>query len=274
VVGDGEHRTLVRAWRVIGRALRRGLAGRVLPSALALALAALPRAAQADCRLALALGLDVSASVDADEYELQRLGLAAALDAPDVRHAILSGAPGDVALAVFEWSGFFQQTLHLDWTWLRSHADIDRARAALAGMERGHDDFPTAIGQALGYGGALLARSPDCARRVLDLSGDGVHNHGYGPGAAYRNFPLREVTVNGLVIGPDPELEAYYRRNVLFGPAAFLIQTSDFAGFEAAMTRKLYREINDTMVGGLRRPAPRQLALAMARDGRANPHLQ
>ncbi|MFU1476308.1 DUF1194 domain-containing protein [Roseovarius sp. C7] len=262
------------------------LTGRLLACALALSLG-LSGAASAQCRLALALGLDVSASVDANEYELQRLGLAAALGAPDVRHAILSGAPGDVALAVYEWSGFFQQTLHLDWTWLRSEADIDRARGALANMRRGHDDFPTAVGQALGYGGALLARSPDCARRVLDLSGDGVHNHGYGPDAAYRNFPLRDVTVNGLVIGQDPEIAEFYRNKVLFGPAAFMIRTEDFAGFEAAMTRKLYREINDIMLGDLApappRPAPpvqspaQSLARPLARRvalARIGPHPQ
>jgi hypothetical protein len=58
-------------------------------AALLLALcSALPAAAE--CRLALALALDVSASVDDREYLQQRLGLADALDAPQVRDAFLA----------------------------------------------------------------------------------------------------------------------------------------------------------------------------------------
>lgn len=131
--------------------------------------------AQSNCRMALALGLDVSSSVDAAEYDLQRIGLAAALDAPQVRQAILDG-PGYVALAVYEWSGHHQQKLHLTWSPLRSHADIDRAAATLFGMTRSQETFPTAVGQALIFGHSLLTQVPHCTRRVLDISGDGLHN--------------------------------------------------------------------------------------------------
>lgn len=214
-------------------------------------------AAQGACRLALVLALDVSASVDAREYDLQRLGLAAALDAPDVRHAILQGAPGHVALAVFEWSGRFQQKLHLDWTALHRPQDIDRAVLSLGRMTRSHDDAPTSVGQALGYGASLLQRGPDCTRRVIDLSGDGVNNHGYGPAEAYRHFPFRDVVVNGLVVqGDDPEVLSFYASEVLRGPGAFLETADGFDDFREAITRKLLREINDIMLGDARlRPA-------------------
>jgi len=239
--------------------------------ALTLWLALLTGGAEAQaapCRLALALALDVSSSVNADEYELQRLGLAAALNAPEVRHAILSGAPGDVALAVYEWSGFDQQTLHLDWTRLRSEADIDRAVLALGHMERSHDDFPTAIGQALGFGATTLRRAPDCARKVLDVSGDGINNFGFGPLAAYRNFPFDGVTVNALVISRDvKKVVSYYRDTVMRGPSAFMIVTPDFQGFQEAMSRKLYREINDLVFGDAR-PEVRPRRTARAGDPR------
>lgn len=220
----------------------------------ALALMALiwaaPGAAQQQCRLALVLALDVSASVDAEEYDLQRLGLAAALDAPDVRDAILRGQGGPVALAVFEWSGRFQQQMHLDWSLLDSHADIDRAVLALGNISRSYEGFPTSVGQALGYAASLLRRGPTCDRKVIDISGDGVNNYGYGPKQAYRHFPLRDVQVNGLVIlGDDPEVEAFYRREVVSGPGAFVELSNGFDGFRAAMTRKLFREINDLMLG-------------------------
>jgi hypothetical protein len=40
------------------------------------------------------------------------------------------------------------------------------------------------------------------------------------------------------------------------GPGAFVETASGFEDFADAMTRKLYREINDVMVGGLAAPAP------------------
>ncbi|SLN66832.1 hypothetical protein ROA7450_03543 [Roseovarius albus] len=211
--------------------------------------------AQANCRLALVLALDVSSSVDANEYDLQRLGLAAALNAPDVRHAILQGGNGHVALAVYEWSGFNQQKLHLDWSLLRNHADIDQAVAILAKMSRSHDNFPTSVGQALGYGALVLKRAPDCRRQVIDVSGDGVNNHGYGPLAAYRNFPFDGVVVNGLVLlGESPNVADFYRNRILRGSGAFLIIANGFEEFKTAMTRKLFREINELAVGHLKHP--------------------
>ncbi|WP_120501945.1 DUF1194 domain-containing protein [Roseovarius sp. EL26] len=211
--------------------------------------------AQANCRLALVLALDVSSSVDADEYDLQRLGLAAALNAPDVRHAILHGGKGHVALAVYEWSGFNQQKLHLDWSLLRNDSDIDQAVAVLAKMSRSHDNFPTSIGQALGFGALALKRAPKCNRQVIDMSGDGVNNHGYGPTAAYRNFPFDGVIVNGLVLlGESPDVTEFYRREILRGSGAFLIVANGFEEFRTAMTRKLFREINEITVGQLATP--------------------
>lgn len=209
------------------------------------------------CRLALVLALDVSSSVDAAEYELQRKGLSAALDAPEVRHAILAGGPGTVALAVFEWSGFDQQTLQLDWTLLRDGAAIDRAVAALDGLKRSHETFPTSIGAALGHAAQLLQAGPDCARQVIDMSGDGVNNYRFGPNAAYRHFPLAGVTVNGLVVlGGDADIVEYYAQEVLHGAGAFLVVANGFAEYREAMTKKLYREISDIMLG--RAMAPRK----------------
>lgn len=206
--------------------------------------------ATAACRLALVLALDVSASVDAVEYDLQRRGLAAALDAPEVRQAILQGAPGDVALSVFEWSGRHRQRTHLDWVLLRTPSDIDRAVAVLAGMERSETEFPTAAGYALGYAATLLQRAPRCERQVIDMSGDGVNNEGFPPGYAYRHFPLAGVTVNGLVIlGHDPEVQEFYQSEILHGPGAFLEIAQGFEAFRAAMARKLFREVSDIVIG-------------------------
>ncbi len=207
-----------------------------------------------DCRLALLLALDVSSSVDASEYQLQKEGLAAALRAPDVRRVILEG-DGAVALAVYEWSGRRQSALVLDWTLLLTDAEIDAAADRVLASARSHTRFPTAMGYALGFGATLLARGPACLRRVIDVSGDGVSNDGFGPALAYRHFPFDGVTVNGLaVLGADEEVETYYRERVRFGPGAFVETSTGYLGFREAMERKLFREINDMMVGGL--PGP------------------
>ena len=217
--------------------------------------------ADAACRLALILALDASSSVDAREYALQRAGLAAALDAPDIRHAILRSGTGDVVLAVYEWSGRFQQKLQLDWTALRNPEDITSAVAAIATMRRATAQFPTALGSALGYGAQLMTRAPDCTRRVIDVSGDGVNNQGFGPPLAYRHFPFDGITVNGLVIqGDDAAVVMHYRTEVLHGPGAFLEVAEGFEDFERAMGRKLFREISDVILGArpVRSPRPGQ----------------
>ena len=250
----GKHRTLVNEVSINRTLTGSAIAG--LSALLALVWAA-PAVAQSRCRLALVLALDVSASVDIEEYDLQRLGLAAALDAPDVRGAILRGQGGPVALAVFEWSGRFQQRTHMDWTILDSHVEIDRAVLALGNITRSFEGFPTSVGEALGYAASLLSRGPQCDRRVIDMSGDGINNYGYAPKFAYRHFPLQDVQVNGLVVlGDDPEVEAFYRREVVHGPGAFVELSDGFDGFRAAMTRKLFREINDLVLGARAAPHP------------------
>ena len=101
-------------------------------AALLLALAASPGAAE--CRLALLLGLDISSSVDAAEDALQRGGLAAALQAAEVQAAFFA-APTPVALAVFEWSGRYNQEVLLDWTPIATPAALSAAAAEIPASE-------------------------------------------------------------------------------------------------------------------------------------------
>lgn len=210
--------------------------------------------AQEPCRLALMLALDVSASVDEAEYALQQNGMAAALLAPDVQRAFLEG-PGPVALSVFEWSGRFQQDLLLDWTLIRSEADLERAAASMQSGLRRSRDFPTAIGYALGFAAARFAEAPDCLFQTLDVSGDGQNNDGFPPGAAYAHFPLRGVTVNGLAIGgAQREIVDYFEAEVIQGPGAFVEYAADHSEFEAAMRRKLERELRAMILGELQAP--------------------
>ena len=173
-----------------------------------LALMLVPGAAFAECRLALVLALDVSSSVDAQEDTLQRGGVVAALTSPEVVAAFFA-TDEPVALAVYEWSGRYNQEVVLDWTMIDSQAALVQAAETVAQSKRSHNDFPTAMGYALGFGAGMLARAPACLRHTLDMAGDGQNNEGFGPEEAYRAFPFQGVTVNGLVVnaadGPMPQ---------------------------------------------------------------------
>ena len=205
------------------------------------------------CRLALLLALDVSSSVDDEEYLLQKNGLAAALTDPDVSRAILQGE-GSVALAVYEWSGRRQSVVVLDWALLTDEAALDGAVGQILAAPRSNNRFPTAMGYALGFGSGMLGRAPDCARQVIDVSGDGITNDGFRPRQAYSNFPFQDVTVNGLAVtGSDPRVLEYFVGEVAYGPGAFVEVAGGYEDFRRAMTMKLFRELNDMIIGDLRR---------------------
>ncbi len=202
---------------------------------------ALAAPAAAECRQALALGLDVSGSVDAAEYRMQLDGLAGALSGPEVRAALLDPGLPPVSVAVFEWSGGSAQRLVVDWTVIDTDAALERVAARLAGTTRALTDTKTGLGPALAYGGALLDGARACTYRTLDISGDGEANHGPRPDMVTL---AEDITVNGLVIrGAADSVEVYYRSMVIRGPGAFVEVAEGFADYEAAMTRKLIREL-------------------------------
>jgi hypothetical protein len=213
----------------------------------------LPVAAGASCRQALLLALDVSGSVDAREYRLQMDGLAGALLDPQVVAAFeaMPGAP--VRIAVMEWSGEGFQRIIQPWTDVADAAALVGVAARLRGTARVAAPLSTAIGAALRRAGTEVRAQAECWRQVIDVSGDGKSNTGPLPGAI--GAPLDGVTVNGLVIGeavptagegrtPEiGELVAYYRAYVLRGEDAFVETAAGFEAFEAAMVRKLLREL-------------------------------
>lgn len=223
-------------------------------AAVGLALAAAGPAAgpaAGQCRLALSLGLDVSSSVDAREYRLQTAGLAAALVAPEVVAAFLAVPGQPVMLQIFEWSGWQQQMVRQDWVTIAGEGDLVEVAARIAAQQRSFDQLPTALGFALAFGGRALAERGDCARRTLDVSGDGTNNDGISPEMARRDPVLAGVTVNGLVVGATAAtLARYYQRFVIQGPGAFVESAERYEDFERAMRRKLQRELGVFEVSG------------------------
>ena len=205
------------------------------------------------CRLALVLGMDVSSSVSAEEDVLQRGGLASALVAPDVQAAFFA-TDDPVALAIFEWSGRYNQEILHDWVMIDSPDTLAAVSDRIATSRRSHNDFPTALGYALGYAATLLQQGPLCDHRTIDISGDGVNNEGFGPEEAYDAFPFDAVTVNGLVINAadfegEVNLIAYYAQEVIYGPGAFVEIANGFEDFARTMEVKLVRELGVRVFG-------------------------
>ena len=211
----------------------------------------LPLPAQAACKLALGLGLDISSSVNGDEYRLQLEGLADALESGEVINAIMTPEGAHIVAAAYEWSGYQQQDTILSWTVLDSPETIKRFARRLRAHRRPYWDFATALGKGVEYGALLMQQAPPCARRVLDISGDGVNNVGVDPTYFYGQGLLDGIVVNGLAIrGADPDPLPYYRTNVIHGPGAFIAVAKDFIDYRTVIKTKLLREISVEMILG------------------------
>jgi Protein of unknown function (DUF1194) len=193
--------------------------------------------------LALVLAVDVSASVTADSYVLQRDGIARAFENPRLVNAI-SAVPGGVEGLVLEWSDPDRIAITVGWKRV-SDADSAAAFAATVRATKRSSAGLTAIGPALLAAAAAFDNMPEPApRRIIDISGDGMANFGLPPAVARDRIVAAGIAINGLaILTEEPSLEAYYRRNVIGGPGAFVVAALDFRSFADAILRKLAQEI-------------------------------
>jgi len=199
--------------------------------------------------LALVLAVDTSGSVDGAEYKLQMDGIAAAFRADDVIAAALSGPHHRIAVILMTWGDPDSEKFHTDWHIVASKQDaFDFAKLANTDLPR--EGGGTGIGLAMGFGLTLLRVSGYKAlRQVIDISGDG-----------HESWELREphfklpqaqalrakagVTVNGLaIISDEPNLEEYYRNNVIGGAGSFVMTVKNYDEYADGIHRKLLREI-------------------------------
>jgi Protein of unknown function (DUF1194) len=221
--------------------------------------------------LLLVLASDVSRSVDSQKFQLQRDGYVAALNSPRVIEAIRSGGTGHIAICFVEWSGVSSQKLVIDWTSIGDAEDARRFSDALVEAPRSFADR-TSISAGIDFAMTQLEHAPfEANRRTIDVSGDGTNNSGRDVDIARDEAIAKGVTINGLVILSDaplawnPEhtnppggLAAYYRRNVIGGPSAFVMVAENHGSFAQAILNKLVAEI------ALGSP-PRHATLAWAR---------
>jgi hypothetical protein len=228
---------------------------RYLALVLAALLTVLPGSARAEeVDLELVLAVDVSRSIDDEEFTLQRQGYAEAFRHPSVIHAIQSGRHRRIAVAYVEWAGSDFQKLVVPWAIVSDAESGTLFADAILREPRSYYGW-TSVSGAIDFSMQVLAAGPhESARRVIDVSGDGINNSGR-PAAEARDEALSAgVTINGLVIMndrptpgfssmPQPPLDEFFREHVIGGPGAFVIAVEDFTTFAQAILNKLIKEI-------------------------------
>jgi hypothetical protein len=212
-----------------------------LPLLAALQAAGQPRAVDTH----LVLAVDSSSSMDMNAYYLQLEGYARAFTHPDLWDAIRSGPHRAIAVALFEWAGPRQQVVNVEWRILDSVATLNEFAGELVVAPRFVISGTTALGDALHFGTRLFDSAPgNAARRVMDISGDGRANRGASVTRARDAALARDIVINGLaVVGDDPDLESYFRDEVIGGAGSFVITARDYNDFADVILRKLIREI-------------------------------
>ena len=202
------------------------------------------------CDLALVLAVDVSGSVDAGEYRVQMDGLAAALNDGIVAEALVDQ---QARVTLIQWSGSSRQVQTVPWTALTSVADVEALGGRIATDPRLWRNYSTAIGEALGLALSAFAEVPECRRKVIDVSGDGVSNEGITPRDQHAQLRRQGITVNALAIETDEDdLTAYFFENVIMGEGAFVITANGFEDYPAQIRRKLQRETLRQLSGNWR----------------------
>ena len=195
--------------------------------------------------LVLVLALDVSSSVDAREYDLQQRGLADAFRHAKVLDAILSGPHRRIAVSVVQWAGGGEQSVSIPWTMVGSGEEAIGFADRLMQTRRRFRDGVTDISGIITFSAQQALAGPFAtARRVIDVSGDGIDNVQYSPHRARDAAVAAGITINGLtILNETPDLADYYRLTVIGGENAFVMTAADYDDYALAILRKLVREI-------------------------------
>jgi hypothetical protein len=220
--------------------------------------------------VALVLAVDVSGSVDDHRFNLQREGIAAALENEELAAAVAMGVNRTIEVSVIEWAE--EQQVVVPWTVLRGREDLTALASRIRGAGRSWVHTMTDPGGGIAAAENLFAAEPIPAdRRVIDVSGDGRQNTGGLGAAEARDAAVSHaVTVNGLPItcGDEPELDDWYRTNVIGGPGAFLVVANGYEAFAEAFRQKLRLEVaglapgSKMAAGSIRRLRPDQTSLS------------
>jgi Ca-activated chloride channel homolog len=194
------------------------------------------------CETALLLAVDVSGSISLDEYKLQMEGLATALEDPRIVAALVDGQDD---LALVQWSGSQHQRLALRWHTIQTADDVAALAAEIRHIRRPELRTVTAIGQAIRFSLAQFPGASDCARRVIDISGDGAENEGMTLSAARAEAMAAGITINAISIeaeAGEQRLSDYFLNQVITSDG-FVVIAKGLADYPRAIRVKLLREL-------------------------------
>lgn len=230
---------------------------RLVPCLVALMPLIAPRveASPADCAdVAVVFAIDASGSIKGTDFHLQTAGHYLALTHAEVLAAL--SAVGTVDLAAVFWADSAFAPQIIDWVRVRSAEDARRFGRRLVTTPRmmsGNTDIGTGLTAALD----LLEEPGHCAHRaVIDLSGNGrdtTPTRVTRGARIVRGVPLAHarqraedmgVTINALAITTeDTGLADYFRRSVITGIGAFVMEADSLETYPEALARKLAREL-------------------------------
>jgi hypothetical protein len=214
--------------------------------------------ARDDVDLALVLAVDCSSSVDDNGYALQRAGYANAFIDPRLGLAVQGGARGAIAVTLMQWAGPYEHVEAVGWQVVRDDASARAFAALIAVMPRRLEAPATSISGAIDNARGLLDREGfEQARRVIDISGDGMNNTGRRPESARDEAIAAGIVINGLpILTTEPTLDDYYADYVIGGSGAFVLPARSLAVFGQAILTKLLREVASTDGQGGVQPSP------------------
>jgi hypothetical protein len=211
---------------------------------LAVPVDAVERTPRAEVDVALVLAVDSSGSISEQRLAMQIQGYIDALRHPAFIEAIRGGRRGRIGLTYVTWTDARRQDQVVPW---RVIADQSSALAFAQAIHDALRPLPgwTSISGAIDFcTGLLLSNGYIATRRVIDVSGDGANNDGRPVTEARDAAVAAGVTINGLpIVEVEPNLEQYYRDNVIGGPDSFIVIARDTGAFGTAVLRKLLVEV-------------------------------
>lgn len=225
---------------------------RSVVAVLAWCLLIAPPAIAEELDLELVLLADATGSIDENEIRFQRRGYAEAITSAPVLNAISSNIYGKIAVTYVEWADMFSQDVVVDWMVIDGQASADDFAAKLMAQPR-RAYGRNAIGAALLKGKELIdGNAYKGLRQVIDLSADSANNwNGPTISEAREAVVSSGIVINGLAVlcrhcSGRPvayDLEERFYRDIIGGPAAFVVTADSSETFAEAVRKKLILEI-------------------------------
>lgn len=222
---------------------------------------------------ALVIAVDVSQSVDEARYKMQMDGIAAAFEDKEVIASITGGANGQILITLVTWSD--TATTAIPWTRIANTSDSLAVAAAIRALPPSTGEFTCMARMLATLQQVQLKQIPMAANRtVVDVSGDGIDNCDDTPatgierdqivaaGGAINGLPIIVKGENDEIVGsgayrkpgydinnlsPSKDsttLDAWYKKHVIGGRGAFIMEAKGYEDFGRAFRQKFVTEVS------------------------------